>query len=197
MDTVHHASFRVALGCMSSTPSTVVLSEASENPLSFRRSLLANTFILRNFCWDNSPLANKLSDLASVARFKIFRVNPDISVFRYLHSNLCVPLRKPWTALSARHNLMIYETIYWQSSLSIWTPARLLGIVHLVSRSSMNSWVLTFLGQHLFSRMHRLILPLDLWAADTTNHHVVVDIGFEWETIQGVSDSSVRAYIVV
>lgn len=59
---------------MSLTPIMVLLSEA---PLSLRRSLLANWFNLRNFCWNNSRLAKKLEDLASEARVRTFKVNSD------------------------------------------------------------------------------------------------------------------------
>ncbi|XP_033218390.1 uncharacterized protein LOC117173852 [Belonocnema kinseyi] len=77
LDTIHHASLRVALGCMSSTPISVLPSEAAETPLSLRRSLLVNRFILRNFCWNASLLARKLEDLTTDACTRGFRVNPE------------------------------------------------------------------------------------------------------------------------
>lgn len=65
---VQYASLRVALGCISSTPISTLLSEARRALLSLSRPLLANRFVLRNFCWSDKPLTNKLTYLAGLAR---------------------------------------------------------------------------------------------------------------------------------
>ncbi|XP_033231640.1 uncharacterized protein LOC117182647 [Belonocnema kinseyi] len=74
---VQYASIRVALGCMSSIPIPILLSEAGEVSLSLRRSHLANRYILRNFCWNDNPLVGKLSLLAESAKSKRFKVREE------------------------------------------------------------------------------------------------------------------------
>ena len=60
LDRAQFGALRVALGCMRTTPTSVLLSEAGESPLSLRRSLLSGRFILRNFSWMGSPLIPRL-----------------------------------------------------------------------------------------------------------------------------------------
>ena len=60
LDRAQFGALRVALGCMRTTPTSVLLSEAGEPPLSLRRSLLSGRFILRNFSWRGSPLIPRL-----------------------------------------------------------------------------------------------------------------------------------------
>ena len=45
---------------MRSTPTSVLLSEAGEPPLSLRRSLLSSRFVLRNYSWWGNPLLPRL-----------------------------------------------------------------------------------------------------------------------------------------
>ena len=49
LDRAQFGALRVALGCMRTTPTSVLLSEAGELPLSLGRSLLSGRFILRSF----------------------------------------------------------------------------------------------------------------------------------------------------
>ena len=56
LDRAQFGALRVALGCMQTTLTSVLLFEAAESPLSLRRSLLTGQFILRNFSWRGSPL---------------------------------------------------------------------------------------------------------------------------------------------
>ena len=57
-------ALRVALGCMRSNPTSVLLSEAGEPPLSLRRSLLSSRFVIRNFSWWGNPLLPRLQLLS-------------------------------------------------------------------------------------------------------------------------------------
>ena len=59
-DRAQFGALRVALGCMRTIPTSVLLSEAGEPPLPLRRSLLSGRFILRNFFLRGSPLIPKL-----------------------------------------------------------------------------------------------------------------------------------------
>ena len=60
LDRALFGALRVALGCMRTTPTSVLHSEVGEPPLSLRRSLLSVRFIQRNFYWRESPLIPRL-----------------------------------------------------------------------------------------------------------------------------------------
>ena len=64
LDLAQFGALRVAQGCMRTTPTSVLLSQAGEPPLSLSRSLLSGRFILRNFAWGGggggSPLIPRL-----------------------------------------------------------------------------------------------------------------------------------------
>ena len=65
---------RAQLGALRVTPTSVLLSEAEEPPLSLRRSLLSSRFILRNFSWRGSPLIPRiqlLRDRVAAGRLRL------------------------------------------------------------------------------------------------------------------------------
>ena len=77
LDRVQYEALRVVLGCMRSTPVSILLSEANEPPLGLRRSLLGGRFILRHMSWRDSPLIVRLRLLSERARLRGCRLNPE------------------------------------------------------------------------------------------------------------------------
>ena len=70
-------ALRAMLGCMWSTPDSILLSGSGEPPLELWRHLLNNRFVIRNFSWRSNPLIPKLVLLAekvtSTQRFRSLR----------------------------------------------------------------------------------------------------------------------------
>lgn len=64
LDRVQNSALRVALGVMSTTPIPVLLSESGEIPLAYRRKMLTQRFIIKNYLWRSNPLIPRLSLLS-------------------------------------------------------------------------------------------------------------------------------------
>lgn len=77
LDRVQYAFLKVVLRCMSSTPISILLSDAGEATLSLRKLFLANRFILRYFRWSGRPLVERLMFLATNSSDKRFRIQPE------------------------------------------------------------------------------------------------------------------------
>ena len=69
-------ALKTALECMRTIPTSMLLSEAGEPPLSLHRSLLSNRFILRNFSWRRNPLLPRLQLLCEKVAAKRLRLLP-------------------------------------------------------------------------------------------------------------------------
>lgn len=63
LNTVHYAGLRACLGCMRSTPTNVLLAEASEMSLEYRRRKLAINFLAKTISIIDHPIPNILKKL--------------------------------------------------------------------------------------------------------------------------------------
>lgn len=63
LDRVQYAAIRIILGFMRSTPIPILLSEAGEPPLTYRRSLLLNRNAVRLVSWNDNPVLPRLLKL--------------------------------------------------------------------------------------------------------------------------------------
>ena len=76
MDRAQFGALRAALGCMRSTATSVLLSEAGEPPLFLRRALLSSRFVLRNYSWWGNPLLPRLQLLSERIAARRLRLLP-------------------------------------------------------------------------------------------------------------------------
>ena len=60
LDRTQFRALRIALGCMRSTPTNALLSEAGELPLELRRHWLSAKYSLKHLALDQSLVAKKL-----------------------------------------------------------------------------------------------------------------------------------------
>ena len=88
LDRVQFGALRVTLGCIRTTPTSALLSEAGDPPLSLRRSLLSGRFLLRKFSWWRNPLIPRVQLLWETVGTKRLRLLP--SKCGLLASYMCV-----------------------------------------------------------------------------------------------------------
>lgn len=60
LDRIQNQALRVIMGCMRSTPISILLSKANIPPLSLRRSLINRRHMIRNLSWTQNPLSSGL-----------------------------------------------------------------------------------------------------------------------------------------
>lgn len=73
LDKIQYSALRVVLGCIITTPISVLLSECDESPLYLRRLMLTDRFLLQCAAWRANPLIPKLQLLYERSLTKKFR----------------------------------------------------------------------------------------------------------------------------
>ena len=116
LDRVQNEALRADLGCMRSTPVSILLSKANEPALGLRRSMLRSHFILRNVSWRGSALIPKLRMLSERVRRRVCRLNP----MRFSLIFLSGSYAGVWQAGRSQVPGFSYPVLWWGSWPCSW-----------------------------------------------------------------------------
>ncbi|XP_043480509.1 uncharacterized protein LOC122510137 [Leptopilina heterotoma] len=80
LDRIQNQSLRIILGCMKSTPISILLSESNISPLSIRRTLINRRHMIRNLSWTLNPLSTSLHCLQDRIGINVLVPNPSSGI---------------------------------------------------------------------------------------------------------------------